>query len=159
MNFRRKPFQSTQKTTEDVDNGHSKNADRLTLICTATLSRFSSGPCTRRPTAVQARSHPNTQLPIADTIDFFLGPRKRGVRPHPPNPLGYVVCSEFSASHFSGAWLSPTKCNATQTSFYWTPRNPNLSELNQAWLNVLAPNSARPKSCPAKHCATQTSSH
>ena len=69
-----------------------RNADRLTLIYTATLSRFGSGPCIRRPTAVQARSHLNTQLPNADTLHFFFGPRKRGVRPHPPNPPWLRAC-------------------------------------------------------------------
>ena len=64
-----------------------RNADRLTLIYPATLSRFGSGP-----TAVQTRSHLNTQLPNADTIDFFFGPRKRGVRPHPPNPPWLRAC-------------------------------------------------------------------
>ena len=40
---------------------------------------------------MQERSHLNMQLPNADTIDFFFfGPRKRGVRPHPPNPPDYV---------------------------------------------------------------------
>ena len=63
----------------------------LTLIFSTTLSRFGSGPC--RPTAVQARSHLNTQLPNADTIHFFFfGPRKRGVRPHPPNPPWLRAC-------------------------------------------------------------------
>ena len=68
-----------------------RNADRLTLIYTATLSRFGSGPCIRRPTAVQARSHLNTQLANADTIRFFFfSPRKRGFVRTLRTPLGYV---------------------------------------------------------------------
>ena len=67
-----------------------RNADRLTLIYTATLSRFGSGPCIRRPTrptAVQARSHLNTQLPNADTIDFFFfWSEKKGGSSAPSEP-------------------------------------------------------------------------
>ena len=72
-----------------------KNADRLTLIYTATLSRFGSGPShgIRRPRAVHARSHLNTQLPNADTIDFFCSEKRGGgggfVRTL-RTPFGYV---------------------------------------------------------------------
>ena len=67
-----------------------RNADRLTVIYSATLSRFGSGPCIRRPTAVQARSHLNTQLPNADTIHFFLVREKGGFVRTLRTPLGYV---------------------------------------------------------------------
>ena len=67
-----------------------RNADRLTLIYTFKIRFWAM---IRRPTAVQARSHLNTQLPNADTIDFFCGPRKRGVRPHPPNPPWLRACT------------------------------------------------------------------
>ena len=63
-----------------------RNADRLTLIYTATLSRFGSGPCVRRPSAVQARSHLNTQLPNADTIDFYFWSEKKGGSSAPSEP-------------------------------------------------------------------------
>ena len=95
VNFRRMPFQSTQKTTEDVDNGHSKECrsfdvllvvDLHCAVCSTFKIRFRAvytqaygGACRRDRTR-------NTQLPNADTIDFFFWSDKRGVRPHPPNP-------------------------------------------------------------------------
>ena len=62
-----------------------RNADRLTLIYTATLSRFGSGP-----TAGQTRSHLNTQLPNADAIGFFWVRGKGGFVRTLRTPLGYV---------------------------------------------------------------------
>ena len=95
-----------------------RNADRLPLIYTATLSRFGSGSWKgavkkiaptatvavgaiffQRPLVVyaglrrcmQARSHPeHAAAKRGHHRLFFFGPRKRGVRLHPPNPLGYV---------------------------------------------------------------------
>ena len=87
VNFRRKNFQSTQKTREDVDNEHSKECRSFDVdLPGRTLSRFGSGPCIRRPTAVQERSHLNTQLPNADTIDFFFWSEKEGGSSAPSEP-------------------------------------------------------------------------
>ena len=94
VNFRRKPFQSTQKTTDKWT--IEGMPIRLTLIYSATLSRFGSGPCIRRPTAVQARSHLNTSCQAWTPSIFFLVREKKGgggVRPHPPNPPWLRACS------------------------------------------------------------------
>ena len=48
---------STQKPQRMLIMDIRRNADRLTLIYAATLSRFGSGPCIRRPAAVQAPEH------------------------------------------------------------------------------------------------------
>ena len=42
--------------------------------------------CIRRPPAVQAQSHLNTQLPNADTIDFFFWSEKKGGSSAPSEP-------------------------------------------------------------------------
>ena len=94
VNFRRMSFQSTQKTTEDVDNGHLKECRSfdVDLHCNTFKIRFRA-VYIRRPTAVHAGAiAPGTrscQTP-RDTIDFFFWFEKKGDRPHPPNPLGYV---------------------------------------------------------------------
>ena len=94
VNFRRMSFQSTQNTTEDVDNGHLKeyrafdvdlHCNTFKIRCRTVFSQAYGGACRRDRTR-------KTQLPKADTIDFFLGPRKRGVRPHPPNPPWLRAC-------------------------------------------------------------------
>ena len=79
------------KMTKNSNQGGHKwtfEANRLTLIYTATLStsRFGSGPCIRRPTAVQARSHLNAQLPNADIIIFFFWSEKKGGSSAPSEP-------------------------------------------------------------------------
>ena len=95
--FRRKPFQYNAENHRKMD--IRRNADRLTLIYTATLSRFGSGP--RRPTAVQARSHLNTQLPNADTIHFlFLVREKGGFVRTLRTPLGYVSVMRRDQPYF-----------------------------------------------------------
>ena len=93
VNFRRMPFQSTQKSTEDVDNGHLKEcrAFDVDLHCNTFKIRFRpvfsqayGGACRRDRTR-------KTQLPNADTIDFFFLVREKGgfVRTL-RTPLGYV---------------------------------------------------------------------
>ena len=94
VNFRRMPFQSMQKTTEDVENGHLKECQAfdVDLHCNTFKIRFRAvytqaygGACRRdrtRKTHGCQRGHYRL---------FFWGggPRKRGVRPHPPNPLAF----------------------------------------------------------------------
>ena len=85
VNFRSKPFQSTQKTTEDVGNGHSKECRSfdVDLHCNTFKIRF----CHFWTVYTQACGGTGAIAPEhAAAIDFFFGPRKRGVRSHPPNP-------------------------------------------------------------------------
>ena len=91
VNFRRKPFQSTQKTTEDVDNSKDCRSFDVDLHCNTFKIRF----CHFRTVYTQAYGGTGAIAPEhAAAIDlfFFFGPRKRGVRPHPPNPpwLRYI---------------------------------------------------------------------
>ena len=95
VNFRRMPSQITQKTTADVDNGHSKECRVFDVVYTATLSRFGSGRVyagLRR--CMQTQSHPEHAAAKREHHRlFFFGPRKRGVRPHPPNPPWLRACN------------------------------------------------------------------
>ena len=92
VNFRRMTFQSTQKTTEDVDNGHSKECRSfdVDLHCYTFKIRFRAVytmvyASLRR--CMQTRSHPEHAAAKRGHHRLFLfGPGKRGVRPHPPNP-------------------------------------------------------------------------
>ena len=81
---RRKPFQINTETTEDVDKGHSKecrsfdvdlrcNTFKIPFWAVYTQAYGGAGTWTRSC---------QTRTPSI----FFFGPRKRGVRPHPPNP-------------------------------------------------------------------------
>ena len=85
VNFRRKPFQSMQKTTEDVDNGHSKEWQSfdVDLQCNTFKIRF----CHFWTVYTQANGGAGAIAPEhAAAIDFFFWSEKKGVRPHPPNP-------------------------------------------------------------------------
>ena len=98
VNFRHMTFQSTNKTTEDVDNGHSKECQSfdVDLHCNIFKIRFRAvytqaygGAC-----SLQARSHPeHAAAKRGHHRLFFFGPRKRGgggfVRTL-RTPLGYV---------------------------------------------------------------------
>ena len=100
-NQRRKPHD-----TEDVDNGHLKECREfdVDLHCNTFKIRFRAvytqaygGDRTRKTHGCQTRT-PST---------FFFGPRKGGVRPHPPNPLGYVpafVRGSGSSVYFFFCW-------------------------------------------------------
>ena len=96
VNFRRMTLQSTQKTTEDVDNGHSKECRSfdvcIDLHCNTFKIRF--GPCihVRRPTTVhEGAMAPGTRSCQTRTPStFFFGPRKRGFVRTLRTPLGYV---------------------------------------------------------------------
>ena len=86
--FRRKPFQSTQKTAEDVDSGHSKECRSfdVDLHCnTFIVSRFGSGPCTGAIAPEHAAAKRGHHW-------FFFWSEKKGVRPHPPNPPWLRAC-------------------------------------------------------------------
>ena len=95
VNFRRMPFQSTQKSIEDVDNGHLKecrafdvdlhcNTFKINIRFRTVFSQAYGGACRRDRTR-------KTQLPNAETIDFFFLVREKGgfVRTL-RTPLGYV---------------------------------------------------------------------
>ena len=109
MNFRRKPFQSTQKTTQDVDNGHSKECRSFDVhphCNTVNTFKIRLRRCRRDRTGTRSCQ---TRTP---SIFFFVGPRKRGVRPHPPNPpwlrawthlLMTVICHEIVDSENQAA--------------------------------------------------------
>ena len=93
VNFRRKPFQSTQKTTEDVDNGHSKECRSfdVDLHCNTFKIRFRAvyegpGRCMRDRTLTHSCQR--------RTPSIFLVREKGGggVRPHPPNPPWLRAC-------------------------------------------------------------------
>ena len=86
-------FQSTQKTSEDVDNRHSKDCrsfdldqhcNTFKILFRAVHMQGNGGACKRNRIR-------NTQLPNADTIDFFFWTEKKGgfVRTL-RTPLGYV---------------------------------------------------------------------
>ena len=88
VKFRRMPFQSTQKSTEDVENGHLKEcrAFDVDLHCNTFKIRFRpvfsqayGGACRRDRTR-------KTQLPNADTIDFFFRSEKKGGSSAPSEP-------------------------------------------------------------------------
>ena len=88
VNFRDKPFQSTQKTTEDVDNGHSKECRSfdVDLHCNTFKIRFWT-VYTQAYGGAGAIAHEHAAAKRGHHRFYFLfGPRKRGVRPHPPNP-------------------------------------------------------------------------
>ena len=88
VNFRRMPFQS-RKPLRMLIMDIRRNADRLTLIHTATLSRFGSGPwayvCIYGYACRRDRTQ-NTQLPNPDTIDFFFWSEKKGGSSAPSEP-------------------------------------------------------------------------
>ena len=78
-----------KKTKWDVDNRHSKECRSFAvdLHCNTFKIRFWVVYTQANGDACRRDRTRNTQPPNADTIDFFFfGPRKRGVRPHPPNP-------------------------------------------------------------------------
>ena len=91
VNFRRMPFQSTQKTTEDVDNGHSKECRAFDVdqqrqhFQDSVPRRVYAGQ--RR--CFQAQSHPEHAAAKCEHHRLFFWSKKKGgggVRPHPPNP-------------------------------------------------------------------------
>ena len=86
VNFRRMPFQS-RKPQRMLIMDIRRNADRLTLIYTATLSRFGSGPCMQAYGGASRHYRTRTrscQTRTPSTFSFWS--EKKGVRPHPPNP-------------------------------------------------------------------------
>ena len=67
-----------------------RNAARLTLIYTATLSRFGSGPCILRPTAMHADAIAPGTRSCHTRTHFFLVWEKGGFVRTLRTPLGYV---------------------------------------------------------------------
>ena len=93
VNFRRKSFQSTQKTTEEVDNGHSKPECRsfdVDLHCYTFISRFGSGlDCTAYGgTGAIAPEHAAAKR--GHYRFFFWSEKKGGFVRTLRTPLGYV---------------------------------------------------------------------
>ena len=104
-----------KKTTEDVDNGHSKECRSFAvdLHCNTFKILFwvvytqACGDACRRDShpahAAAKRGHHRL-------VFFFFGPRKRGVRPHPPNPPWLRAClipySSMQAHHTTRGWLA-----------------------------------------------------
>ena len=91
VNFRRMPFQSTQKTTEDVDNGHSKECRSFNVVLHWNTFKI------RRPTAVHAGviAHEHAAAKRGHRL-FFLVREKGGFVRTPRTPLGYVPGNCFS---------------------------------------------------------------
>ena len=120
VNFRRKPFQSTQKTTADK-----WTFEGMPIVWRwSTLQHFQDSVLgrVRRPTAVQARSHLNTQLPNADTIHFFWSEKKGGSSAPSEPPFGYVpadTCRVFFISSKTSTTAS-SKQSLPQAST-WLP--------------------------------------
>ena len=100
-------FQSTQKTTEDVDNGNSKECRSfdLDLHCNTFKIRFwtaglRGGACRRDRTR-------NTQLPNADTSDFFFWSDKKGGSSAPSEPPLATCLAWFTVTMRPGGdWAS-----------------------------------------------------
>ena len=69
-----------------------RNADRLTLIYTATLSRYRFGSAVHATGTCVHAIAPEHAAAKRGHHPFFFGPRKRGVRPHPPNPPWLRAC-------------------------------------------------------------------
>ena len=87
---------------------------------------------------MQVRSHPEKRMAAkrgTPSTFFFFGPRKRGVRPHPPNPLGYVpaiqhqrlicTCNSIEDAKRKCAWrcASQCLCHPGHQIWYCTAKN------------------------------------
>ena len=103
--IRRMPFKITQKTTEDVDNGHSKECRvfDVDLHCNTFKIRFravytqaNGGACRRNRTRHAAAKREHHRL--------FFGRRERGVRPHPPNPPWLRACKQWCTYFTCGSF-------------------------------------------------------
>ena len=95
VNFRRMTFQSTQKTTEDVVNGHSKECRSfdVDLHCYTFKIRFRA-VYTQAPTAGHARSHPeHAAAKRGHHRLFFLSEKKGGSSAPSEPPL--ATCLSF----------------------------------------------------------------
>ena len=98
VNFRRKLFQSTQNTTDDVDNGHSKECRSfdVDLHC-KTFKIRSWTEYTQVYGGAGAIAPEHAAVKRGYHRFFFCWSEKKGVRPHPPNPLGYVPGRSFTS--------------------------------------------------------------
>ena len=134
-----------KKTKWDVDNGHSnrRNADRLTLINTATLSLFQDSVPGRvyagLRRCMQARSHPeHAAAKRGHHRLFFFWSEKKGGSSAPSEPplatcLGWLnvmnneVCMDW-------LWWETSKPNSwgftNLENFKWDAINTNLSKKN-----------------------------
>ena len=93
VNFRRKPFQATQKTTEDVDNGHSKDCRWFDVDLLCNTFEFKIRFCQFWTVYTQAYGGTGAiALEHAAAIDFFqfLVREKGGFVRTLRTPLGYV---------------------------------------------------------------------
>ena len=129
------PFQSTQKTTEDVDNGHSKegrlfdvdlHSNTFKIRFRAVYTQAYGGAYAHAGAIAPGTRSCQTRTPST----FFFGPRKRGFVRTLRTPLGYVPGWGCQAN-FPLSVVRPDGCDTPAAWLAWA-RTPALA----CWLKT-----------------------